>query len=472
MQKTKMIFTLGPASETKETIKELINIGMNVARLNCSHGTHETHKDKIDIIKSLRDELNRQVGILLDIKGPKIRVDKFENDEALLKPGDEFIFSCEDTFIGNNKTCSISYKELYKDVKTSNYLLVDDGLLEFQITKVEEKKIYTKVITGGLIKNNKGVNAPYVDINLPAITDKDIDDLIFACNMNADFIAASFIRRASDILEIKNILKSHGGENIKVIAKIENQQGVNNIDSIIDVSDGIMVARGDLGTELPIEKVPIIQKEIIKKCNRNGKFVITATQMLDSMIRNPKPTRAEACDICNAIFDGTDAIMLSGESASGSYPLEAASTMSKIALESEANLNYEFILNNLRSNCLESYSEAISYSAVKAALKLTTKAIVVATETGATARLISKYRPKVPVIAITPSEEVMRGLSLNFGIIAKKCDYFNTTDEILKEAKKIALTVENLKEGDTILIAAGMPTSHVGGTNMLKIETI
>lgn len=472
MQKTKMIFTIGPVSDNEDVLREFIKIGMSAARLNCSHGTQDDHREKINLVKKLRNELNTPTAILLDIKGPKIRTHNFINGGVELLQGDEFSFLCSEEILGDNKKCSISYETLYRDISIGGPILVDDGLLEFKVKEVIGKEILTEVVIGGTIKDHKGVNVPNVKINLPAITEKDINDLKFGCKEEVDFVAASFIRKASDILEVRKILEENGGEHIKIIAKIENQEGVDNIDSIIEVTDGIMVARGDMGVEIPIEKVPIIQKMIIKKCNAAGKIVITATQMLDSMIRNSRPTRAEACDICNAIFDGTDAIMLSGESASGIYPIESARTMSRIALETEANFDYVTFTNNLREPSLLAFEDAISYSACRTSNILPTKAIVAATKSGATARLISKYKPSCPIVAITPYDKVRRGLSLNFGIIPETCEMFNSTDEILSESRKVAMTLELAEEGDNILVAAGMPTTHVGGTNMLKIEKI
>lgn len=472
MQKTKMIFTIGPASDNEDTLREFMKIGMSAARLNFSHGTHETHKEKIDLIKKVRKELNSPTAIVLDIKGPKIRTHNFINDGVDLKVNDTFIFSCSDEILGDTKKCSISYSDLYKDVKVGGEILVDDGLLKFEIINIEGTDIICKVKVGGTIKNHKGVNVPNISINLPSITEKDKIDLIFGCENKVDFVAASFIRKASDIEDVRTILKEHNGANIQIIAKIESQEGVNNIDSIIEVADGIMVARGDMGVEIPIERVPIIQKSIIKKCNEAGKIVITATQMLDSMIRNSLPTRAEACDICNAIFDGTDAIMLSGESASGSFPIEAAKTMSKIAMETEAHLDYNYLNSRLKEPSLHAFSEAISYSACRTSNILHAKAVVAATTSGATAKLISKYRPQCPIIAITPHDDVRLGLSLNFGVFPELCEYFSTTDEILREAKKVAKGLEFANEGDEIIVAAGMPTTAIGGTNMLKIEKV
>ncbi|MDO5516524.1 MAG: pyruvate kinase [Clostridium sp.] len=472
MQKTKMIFTIGPASDNKETLKKFIEIGMSAARLNFSHGTHETHKEKIDLIKELRTEMNSATAIVLDIKGPKIRTHNFINDGVTLKEGDDFSFICGEEILGDEKECSISYEELYKDIKVGGKILVDDGLLKFKVTGVDGKRINTKVVVGGEIKNHKGVNVPNVVIKLPSITEKDIEDIKFGCEMGVDFIAASFIRKASDILDVKKVLKENHGEHIKVIAKIENQEGVDNIDSIIEVTDAVMVARGDMGVEIPIQKVPIIQKMIIKKCNEAGKVVITATQMLDSMIRNSLPTRAEASDICNAIFDGTDAIMLSGESASGLFPIEAAKTMSKIAKETEEYLDYNELTVRYREPSFTDYAPAISYSACRTANLLNVKAIVAATKSGSTARLISRYKPKATVIAITPYEHVRRGLNLNFGVVPMKCDMFNTTDEILNAAKTSVFNLGITEPGDDIIVAAGMPTTQTGGTNMLKIEKL
>ncbi|MBE6071291.1 MAG: pyruvate kinase [Clostridium butyricum] len=472
MQKTKMIFTIGPASDNEEVLSKFIDIGMSAARLNFSHGTHETHKEKIELIKRLRKEKNSPTAIVLDIKGPKIRTHNFINDGVELKEGDSFDFICGDEILGDEKRCSISYLELYEDIKVGGEILVDDGLLKFRVTGVEGKTIHTVVEVGGMIKNHKGVNVPNVIIKLPSITEKDIEDIKFGCKMGVDFIAASFIRKASDILDVKKVLEENNGKHIKVIAKIENQEGVDNIDSIIEVTDAVMVARGDMGVEIPIQRVPIIQKMIIKKCNEVGKIVITATQMLDSMIRNSIPTRAEASDICNAIFDGTDAIMLSGESASGLFPIEAATTMANIAQEAEAYLDYNEFTTKLREPSLTDYAGAISYSACRTANLLDAKAIVAATKSGATARILSRYKSKAPIIAITPYDQVRRSLSLNFGIYPMLCDMFNTTDQILDEAKNVVFKLGITQPGDDIIVAAGMPTTHTGGTNMLKIEKI
>ncbi|MFR5265841.1 pyruvate kinase [Clostridium sp.] len=475
MQKTKMIFTIGPVSDNEKVLRKFIKIGMNAARLNFSHGSHEEHKKKIDLIKKIRREENSPTAILLDIKGPKIRIHNFKNGQEELKEGDEFTFICGEEILGDNKKCSISYDILYQDIKIGSSILVDDGLLEFKVKKIINKSIICETIIGGIIKNHKGVNIPNLKIKLPAITEKDILDLIFGCKMEVDFIAASFIRKASDILEVRNILDNNGGKDIKIISKIENQEGVDNIDEIIEVSDGIMVARGDMGVEIPIEFVPVIQKSIIRKCNLAGKVVITATQMLDSMIRNSRPTRAEASDVCNAIFDGTDAIMLSGESAAGHYPVEAAKTMSKIAKKAEENLDYSELLRRLKdpNPSTDAFADAISYSASKTAIKFPTKAIVAATQSGYTAKLLGKYKPICPIIAITPHEKVCRSLALNFGVFPKLCETYKTTEKIVKEAKTVVKELDIAKTGDNMIVVAGMPVSNAClGTNMFRIEKI
>mgnify|MGYP003365687028 CR=1 FL=1 len=472
MQKTKMIFTIGPASDTEETLEKLINIGMNVTRLNFSHGTHESHKEKMDIIKKLREKLNKPVAIMLDIKGPKIRTHNFENDRVLIEKGNKFVFICGEELLGNKERCSVSYEQLYKDVKTGGMLLVDDGLLELKIDAVEGKEIHCTALNTGYIGSHKGINVPNVSIGLPAVTEKDKTDLIFGCEQEVDIVAASFIRKAEDVLDVRRILNENGGEKIQIIPKIETQEGVDNIDEIIKAADGIMIARGDMGVEILLQRVPIIQKMIIQKCNKAGKPVITATQMLDSMIRNPRPTRAEASDIANAIFDGTDAIMLSGESASGDYPLEAAATMSNIAKEAEANIDYSDVLNKRRESSISNVSNAISLATCTTAQELKVAAIITSTQTGHTARMVSKYRPECPIVAVTPSEKVARALSLNFGVKAIVSNKLISTDELIEDAVKKSLEANYIKKGDLVIIAAGIPAGTTGTTNMMKIQQI
>ncbi|NNU75951.1 pyruvate kinase [Clostridium estertheticum] len=472
MQKTKMIFTIGPASDSKEILTKLMEIGMKVTRLNFSHGTHEDHKIKIDIIKSLREELNKSVAIMLDIKGPKIRTHKFIGDTVAIDKGQRFIFSCGKEILGNKERCSVSYAELYKDLKANGRLLVDDGLIEFKIDSIEGTEINCTALNSGLIGNHKGINVPNISIGLPAVTDKDKLDLIFGCEQGVDIVAASFIRKAGDVTDVRNILNANGGEHIQIISKIETQEGVDNIDAIIEASDGIMVARGDMGVEIPIQKVPIVQKMIIHKCNKAGKPVITATQMLDSMIRNPRPTRAEASDIANAIFDGTDAIMLSGESANGKYPLESALTMANIAIEAESNIDFRAALNKRNHEVLENISDGISLATCNTADKLNVSAIITATQSGHTARIVSKYRPMCPIIAVTPSKQVARGLSINFGVQTILSIKLTSTDELMADAVKKSLASGYIKKGDVVIIAAGIPVGESGTTNMMKIQKV
>ena len=472
MKKTKIICTMGPNTNDRELIKQLALNGMDIARFNFSHGDHDEQSGRFALVESVRQELNIPIATLLDTKGPEIRTGALKDDKKVtLKEGQKFTLTTREV-IGDETIGHITYAGLPQDIEAGNTILVDDGLIELKVTKVVDgTDIECSVVNGGELGSKKGVNVPNVSIKLPGITEKDKDDIIFGIEKGFDFIAASFVRNAACIQEIKEILWAHDAD-IPVIAKIENAEGIANIDEIIRVADGIMVARGDMGVEIPIEKVPIIQKKIIRKCNESGKIVITATQMLDSMIRNSLPTRAEACDICNAIFDGTDAIMLSGESASGQYPIEAAKTMSKIAKETELHLDYNYLNQCLKEPAMYDFAEAISYSTCRTSNVLNAKAIVAATNSGSTAKLVSKYKPKCPIVAITPHEEVLRGLSLNFGVYPVLCQEFANTDDILNESKKIVTKMNLANKGDDIIIAAGMPTNYTGGTNMLKIEKI
>ncbi|HEY8891195.1 MAG TPA: pyruvate kinase [Clostridium sp.] len=469
MQRTKMIFTIGPTSDSEDILTEFMNIGMNVTRLNFSHGTHEDHKIKMDLIKNLREKLNKPVAIMLDIKGPKIRTHNFNGDKVQINKGQSFTFSCGKEILGNNDICSISYGDLYHDLKVNDTILVDDGLLEFKIISIVGTEINCLALNSGYIGNHKGINVPNVSIGLPAVTDKDKLDLIFGCEQDVDIVAASFIRKADDVLDVRKILNASGGENIQIISKIETQEGVDNIDAIIEVSDGIMVARGDMGVEIPIQKVPIVQKMIIHKCNKAGIPVITATQMLDSMIRNPRPTRAEASDIANAIFDGTDAIMLSGESANGAYPLEAALTMSKIAIEAELNIDFRAALNKRKYESVSNISNAISLATCTTADELNVSAIITATQSGHTARMVSKYRPRCPIIAVTPRKQVARSLSINFGVQSIVSIELTSTDELVADAVKKCLNSGYIKKGDIVIVAAGIPVGESGTTNTMKI---
>ena len=378
MKKTKIICTVGPASDNSEIIKGLINAGMDASRHNFSHGDHAEHKIRMDLVKELRTELNKHIAIILDTKGPEIRTGDFAAGKLELKEGAKFTVVCGEEILGDETICSVTYNKLYEDVKPNDTILIDDGLVGLIVQQIKGKRIHCKVANTGMIGNHKGVNVPGVSINLPALTEKDIDDLKFGAEQGVDFVAASFIRKASDVLDIRCVLNENGGGNIQIFSKIENREGVNNIDDIIKFSDGIMVARGDLGVEIPTEEVPIVQKMIIQKCNAAGKAVITATQMLDSMMRNPRPTRAESSDVANAIFDGTDAIMLSGETANGKYPIETVTIMSKIAKAAENALNYEESLNNKRKSHIPNVPNAISLATCNTAMELKASAIITA----------------------------------------------------------------------------------------------
>lgn len=472
MQKTKMVFTIGPASDNEKVLSELIKIGMNASRHNFSHGTHEEHKIRMEMVRGISKKYNKEVAIILDTKGPEIRTGNFEGGKLELKEGNKFTIYCGEEVLGDETKCSISYDKLWEDVKPGNMILIDDGLVGLEVESTEENKIHCIVKNSGMVGNHKGVNVPGVCTSLPSLTERDKGDLKFGCEMNVDMVAASFIRRGSDVLAIRKVLEENGGGDIQIFSKIENHQGVENIDEIIRLSDGIMVARGDMGVEIPIEQVPLVQKMIIEKCNKAGKAVITATQMLDSMIRNPRPTRAEASDIANAIFDGTDAIMLSGETASGKYPVEAATTMSRIAQATESQLDYQAILNKRKELHVLNVANAISVATCTAALELNASAIITATQSGYTARMVSKYRPSCPIIAVTPSVSVARKLSLNFGVFPILTNQVESTDELIDASVDISVKSGYVKSGDLVVIAAGIPVSLSGTTNMLKVHVI
>lgn len=472
MRKTKIVCTIGPASEKEEIFRELVNSGLNVARLNFSHGNHEEHKERIDTIKKVRQELGRSIAIMLDTKGPEIRTRDFENGAVELVSGQEFVLTTRD-ITGTNQIASITYDKFAVDVKKGDQVLIDDGLICLEVIEtINDTDLKCLVKNAGTIKNKKGVNVPNVKINLPALTEKDISDIKFGIEQDVDFIAASFIRKADDVMSIRRILEDNFADHIKIISKIENREGVQNIDAIIEVSDGIMVARGDLGVEIPAEEVPLVQKELIKKCNEAGKPVITATQMLDSMIRNPRPTRAEVSDVATAIFEGTDAIMLSGETASGSYPVESVNTMSKIAVMIENSLDYDGELKNKYIGSNNTITNSISYATCRTCLDLKATAIITATSSGFTAASVSKFRPIAPIIAATESEHVMRMMSLYWGVYPMKLDRMQSTDEIIECSVANALQCGYINNGDLIVITAGVPVGVSGSTNLLKVHIV
>lgn len=473
MKKTKIVCTIGPASEKEEVLKQLILNGMNVARLNFSHGTYEEHKKRIDTIKRVRNELGLPIAIMLDTKGPEIRIRKFKNGTITLSDNDTFTLTTRD-IEGDESIVSVSYDNLPNDVKVGSKILIDDGLVELEVKEiVNGTDIVCRVINGGTLKDHKGVNVPNTPINLPAITEKDISDIKFGIENDVDFIAASFVRKADDVFQIRKVLEENGGGHIEIISKIESQEGVDNIDEIIEASDGIMVARGDLGVEIEPEEIPLLQKMIIKKCNIEGKPVITATQMLDSMIRNPRPTRAEVTDVANAILDGTDAIMLSGETAAGKYPVEAVKTMKSIAIRTETSTEY---LDTLKSKrVLDDYistTNAISRATCTIAEDLKATAIITATSSGYTSKAVSKFRPKSPIIAATTTERVMRKLALVWGVYPVLSVKSENTDEVIDMSIHSAMMKGYVNEGDLIVITAGIPVGVSGTTNLLKVHTI
>ena len=463
IKKTKIVCTLGPASENEETLRELIKNGLNVCRLNFSHGSHEEHKGRMDLVKKLREELNMPTAILLDTKGPEIRTGKFDAPEVLLEEGQTFTITMKDV-MGNKEMCTVSYKGLANDVKTGDTILIDDGLVGLTVKEVNGDDIVCEVQNSGIVKNHKGVNVPGVKVNLPAITEKDRSDIEFGIEQGIDFIAASFVRKVSDVLAIREILEENNAEHIKIISKIENQEGVENLDEIIEVSDGIMVARGDLGVEIPTEEIPVVQKLMIKKCNEAGKPVITATQMLDSMIRNPRPTRAEVTDVANAIYDGTDAIMLSGETAAGKYPVEAVKTMATIAKRAEETMRNRRDKINKSKNV----TDAISYATCTTAMDLEAKAILSSTASGHTARMVSKFRPDCPIVATTSNESVRRQLALTWGVLPLMREKSANIDQVIVNSIEAAKTSNYVSKDDVVVITAG------GGetTNLIKVETV
>ena len=472
MKKTKIVCTIGPASESEEVLEGLIKNGLNVARLNFSHGSYEEHKKRIDTIKKVRNKLDLPIGIMLDTKGPEIRTGKFKGGSVDLEEGQEFVLTTRD-LIGDNTVVSITYDNLSNDVKIGDIILIDDGLIELEVIDIVGKTdIKCIVKNSGTVKDHKGINVPGVKTSLPAVTDKDIQDIKFGIENGIDFIAASFIRKAEDILDIRKILEQNDASEIQIIAKIENHEGVENIDKIIQVADGIMVARGDLGVEIFTEDIPIIQKSIIKKCNEVGKPVITATQMLDSMIRNPRPTRAEVTDVANAIIDGTDAIMLSGETAAGKYPIEAVKVMHNIATRTEEYLDYGQILKIKSLGKEITTTNAISRATCNTAQDLGASAIITATSSGYTARAVSKFRPKAPIIAATTSKDVMRKLSLIWGVYPVLSSNSDSTDEVIDLSIHSAMEKGYVNEGDLIVITAGIPVGVSGTTNLIKVHVI
>ncbi|PRX28946.1 pyruvate kinase [Orenia metallireducens] len=472
MRRTKIVCTIGPASESKEKLSQLMDAGMNVARLNFSHGDFEEHGARVKNIRELSKEKGIPVAILLDTKGPEIRTGalKTGNEKVTLEKGQEFVLTTED-ILGDTTKTSVTYKDLPKDMKAGDTILIDDGLIGLKVKETTDTDVICEVVNGGKLGGRKGVNLPGVSVNLPAITEKDIADIEFGIEQGVDFIAASFVRKASDVLAIKEILDKHDA-NIKIIPKIENQEGVENLDEILEVADGLMVARGDLGVEIPPENVPAAQKQMIRKCNKAGKPVITATQMLDSMQKNPRPTRAEASDVANAIYDGTDATMLSGETAAGDYPVESVATMARIAVETEKQLEYARLMDRDVLESRNTITDSISHATCKSAYELDASAIITTTQSGYTARMVSKYRPETPVVAVTPDQKVFNQLILSWGVKPILADITDSTDEMIKDSMNAAVEAGYVQKDDVVVITAGTPVSEPGTTNLLKVEVV
>ena len=460
MRSTKIICTMGPNTDKKTVMKSLVKNGMNVARFNFSHGDHEEQRERMNLLKNVREELDRPVAILLDTKGPEIRTGLLEGGKKVtLREGSEFILYTEE-MTGNETGCCVTYPGLAKDVKPGDRILIDDGLIELKVKQIKSGNIVCHVENGGELGERKGVNVPNVKVKLPAVTEKDIDDILFGIQQDIDFIAASFIRSAKGVKEIRKILKENHAEHISIIAKIENAEGVENIDEIIEASDGIMVARGDLGVEIPAQEVPHIQKMIIKKCNERYVPVITATQMLDSMIRNPRPTRAEVADVANAIYDGTDAVMLSGETAAGKYPAEALKMMNEIAENTEQYVDYEKYIHHRTMYEQSKISSAIGIASVRTARNIGAACIVTPTMSGKTARLISNFRPSMPIYAVTPNEMVQHKMQLYWGVIPLKGYIKDTTENIIVNAMETIKRKRLVKKGQTVVITAGDPATN------------
>ena len=471
MRKTKIVCTLGPSTDNEDVLRQLMQEGMDVARCNFSHGVYEDHKKRMDMVKKIRKEVKKHVAILLDTKGPEVRVKQFKDGKVTLKEGQLFTLT-SDEVEGTEEKVSITYNRLYEDLENGMTVLIDDGLIEMSVEKVEKTNIVCRVINGGVVSNNKGINIPDVNLSMPYLSDKDRDDILFGIAEDVDFIAASFVQKKDDIMQLRRLLDKNGGGNIKIIAKIENRQGVENIDEIIEVSDGIMVARGDMGVEIPYEEVPVLQKMIIKKVYEVGKQVITATQMLESMVKNPRPTRAEATDIANAVYDGTSAIMLSGETAAGAYPVEAVKTMVRIAERTEKDVDYckRFFNHDRKSN--PDITDAICHATCTTAYDLNAKAIVTVTKSGYSARMISRYRPASEIIGCATSEKVCRQLSMAWGVIPillkEEKDVFDLFDNAITAAKNMNL----LEKDDLTVITSGVPIGISGTTNMIKVQTV
>lgn len=470
MKKTKIVCTIGPSTDSPGLLREMISAGMNVARCNFSHGTHADHKKRIDMVKDAAREAQQPVALMLDTKGPEMRLGDFTEGKVTITQGEKFILTSRNVE-GTKDISFVNHKNLPQEVQPGNQILLADGLVCLKVDAVEGEDIHTTVLNTGVIGNRKRVAVPGVAVSLPPLSEQDVKDVLFAAKEGMDFIAASFIQRAADVLAIRRLLEEVNSD-IQIISKIESAEGVKNIDEIIKVSDGIMVARGDLGVEIPTEEVPIVQKMIIEKCNKVGKPVITATQMLESMIMNPRPTRAEASDVANAIMDGTDAIMLSGETASGMYPLEAVSVMAKIAIRTEKSLPYSKILLQKGLSLNNTTTDAISHATVQIAKQLEAAAIITSTESGYTPRMVSKYRPQSAIIAVTVNEKTARLTQLLWGVYPVMGNSHQNSDEMVKHSMLASRKAGMIHEGDLVVITAGVPAGTSGTTNLIRVHTV
>ncbi|HOK17692.1 MAG TPA: pyruvate kinase [Caldisericia bacterium] len=466
MKKTKIVATLGPSTDNKNKIKKLIKEGVDIFRLNLSHGDHSYHRNLINLIR----EIDRTIPILIDLCGPKLRIGKFENNKIFLKKGDNFTLTTK-KIMGNNDIVSISYKDIDKKINKNDLILLDDGRIKLKVVDIKDKLIITKVIVGGELSDNKGVNIIGKNLSIPSLTDKDKDDIDFGIKERVDFIALSFVKTKDDIVELKDILKRKNYQ-IPVVAKIEKKEAIRNLKQIIDISDGIMVARGDLGVEMPLEEVSILQKKIIKECLLKGKFSILATQILESMVEKSSPTRAEVSDITNAIFDGADSLMLSSETATGKHPEIVIRTMKKISERVEKELPYLDMILSMEKNIKDDTILSICYSAVLLSIKIKAKIIVVTTETGRTAINVSRFRPKVPILTLTPNDNVVKILRPFWGVITKKTDRFYTQDDIISSINKEVRELDFIKKGDLFISLSGVIPGIPGGTNMIKVDRI
>lgn len=470
MRKTKIVCTLGPATDREGVLRQMLEAGMNVARFNFSHGSHAEHKGHLDALKALRAELGLPVAAMLDTKGPEVRLKSFAAGSVMLRTGQEFTLTTRD-IVGDEQGCSITYADLPGDVKAGDTILLDDGLVRLTVLETTAADVRCRVENDGAMKNNKGVNVPGIRLSMPYMSQRDREDILFGVEQGFDFIAASFVRTADDVREIRRLL-DEADSSIQIIAKIENQEGVSNLAEILSVADGIMVARGDMGVEIDFTEIPIIQKDMIAQCVAAGKPVITATQMLDSMMENPRPTRAEITDVANAIYDGTSAIMLSGETAAGKYPVEAVQTMDAIALRTEADINYAKRMRNLPGSSRLSIAAATAHAACTTAMDIGADAILTVSQSGATARLVSRFRPGTTVVACLLSERVQRQMALYWGVVPLLMPYAQNTDQLIEFAIQAAEKAELVKQGDLVVITAGVPVGVSGTTNMIKVHLV